>query len=790
VAFSLESSGFGCKAHHTPVLDYLGIRHTILPVACNSGRWNNCVVLVNIRRSIGIPIAHKRTPTRMRTNTVYRRIANRIIKTHPLLHHLFQWITVFNLPWRKLFLDICQTGFRRCDHIDIQTAYSNLVNGIGRPILNGIEMTNQDMWTFEEIITSSRIYSSVVSMHLRSEACTIDDQSDIVLKDGILKEIRASMTPRIPIIDYRSLFSQTIPMGPYRPITPSWVNGARSFMRSIANITHKFRGSVLFPIVQRRKNMSQETCSNLYQAGYRSTDGGIFDCRTADLEIHYHNTGEKVHGDNEMRWAWRYNDLKPRCYYCIGGTCYWHARYVKVIAIEFMESVPITKRLRRRFPEDASRFIEDGDWVVIWDYASFTSSLSELRWFLYWACRYMEEDPHCRGCPLKLFDYREGIIEANIWDLLDDYNNVVNCFSGYSLHRIMDDIGLDNIEDFCSVRHVNSGALGVQGNIGFSTACGGLHTIAATTSAESGVGMGDDILGITDGDPRENGFVEHIQMIGDVPRNKFGIFGPVTIEELVGWKFVKRPLRRTIEGFTIDEMLNFPILAYVFAIKSRNRKFFQDIGYDATVHRFALQVSAFLWSLQTCNFSIRDDEIDFIHSYLASAYFELRIPFKGVLPGLLLRKDDEICSVKLAIPSINFLLYDPRVEDWAEYLWMTKPQLYCKMAVTSPMSSPLIYDGPTCICSTSRFTSIMMDLGYVKEESKLMELVKVDETNYRRFRATMHGDEYPLSEFSWLKSPPHWFDSVLKYLYPERSGYGMDSYQRYAQVYSIAQLDI
>jgi len=64
--------------------------------------------------------------------------------------------------------------------------------------------------------------------------------------------------------------------------------------------------------------MSRDTGIRLIEEGYRLV-GSPEEVTSRDLERWYYETGYQVGGITEMRWAWKFNDLKPRAYYCMGG---------------------------------------------------------------------------------------------------------------------------------------------------------------------------------------------------------------------------------------------------------------------------------------------------------------------------------------------------------------------------------------------------------------------------------------------------------------------------------------
>jgi hypothetical protein len=411
----------------------------------------------------------------------------------------------------------------------------------------------------------------------------------------------------------------------------------------------------------------------------------------------------------------------------------------------------------------------DEDYVVIWDLESFTTALSELRWFLWWAARLLETDPIVRRTKIKVFDYRLGVIEQDIWNMIDEYNEEVNCYSRYSLHRLIDDIGLDEMEGLLEATHVNSGPLGIIGNIGFSTTIHGLNASSISKSFNAAATIGDDVLVIVDEDPDKSHLREKVRALGRIPQNKFGIFGPSEEwDENNGWKFVKRPLRRWKDGITIGGQLNFPILAYVYQIKSKNRKFSQDGDQDKIVHRFIGQVSSFLWDVQMTTLDVRDTDITLIKEYLIDAYYLLGLPLRGALPGATIKKHGlPDVTVNYAVPSLNFDCYDPRIVDWAEYLWFSCPQSYTRMPVNAGCHKFPEYDASSEIYATeSQIAMVLQDLGYLTKPIKQMEWVPVEEDNYRRFREQLHGDVVPLVVYRWIAEPPLWYYDFLSRRFP------------------------
>lgn len=694
---------------------------------------------------------------------------------------LLQWIPRLNIAWRKAFLDVCQTGLHPRDSYPIRSAFNILMQTHPIPSLHNRPMTNRIIFHTTKTICSSRLLASIISIHLRSERCEVDDGSLEVLRNGIWKEVHASQTERSPSVIMDAIFYNTEnePYSIYAPISPPWLETCRKFANALRTIAIKWKGQLLYPKYQRKKNMSQESSQMLCSYGYETSDHNTLS--TLDLERFYHRTGLQVGGGCEMRWAWKYNDLKPRAYYCIGGSNYWPARFMKRIAVEFMESISTSKVLRRRFPSDASKCLSDNDSIVIWDLSSFTTSLAELNEFLYWSARYLENTGEFQE--LACFDSHRGVTFHRLSDLIDNYNTEVNAYSGYSLHRLLDDLQITDSNFPTEGIQMNSGMLGVPGNIGFSTAFHAIHTSAVLTDADAGAAIGDDVLGIVPIEMVDDS-IKHIQLIGSIPTSKFGIFGPNAVDE--GWKFVKRPLRRTDDGFTIGEQVNIPILAYVFQIESENRKFPNSKEPDVILHRFINQVGACLWEMASWTEPVSTKELSYLRSYLAPAYRTLGLWFSGGLPGTTVTAfgSSEIV-VNMAYPSIEFLHYNPCTVDWAEYLWDFSPVKYTRLPIC--VKGPIEisdYEDDTFFATSTRFNATWVDLGYLDEVAKMSEWVEVIDMNKRRFVELLRGGSHQLVKYKWIRYPPPIFFSCTKYFdVPLRSGQPLDVYRSITLMY-------
>jgi len=660
------------------------------------------------------------------------------------------------LEWRKLVLEVCQVGYE-----EFPESFIDAVLDLSR---SGLPSTNTDslhVSTFLDLmshIAMSVILRSFISMCVRSFGFNIDGGSEEAIRAGLWKEINAGRNVfRDGQYGGYGVFNDGPSTSiPDQPNTPRWIRQATGFVDRLAiSLT---RCGLIYPKVQRIKNVSRETCELLSEAGYDHRGREVYALTTLDLEKWYAQTGQKIGGRCEMRVAWRFNDLKPRIYYCQGGTMYWSSRYMRPIADIFMNSWPMTHKERRTYPDSVSRFMSPDDSVLYWDMTSFTTQLSELKYFLFWIARALENNLYLRQHPIKVFDYREGVKAVNVWDLLDEYNDVVNDHGEYSLERVAHLAGIR--EDLIPiVQMMNSGPLGVLGNIGFSTTEHSVHC-GVIVDQNKGVGLGDDHLVMVERKEEEK-VINHMSAIGVAHRGKMGILRSIdeTDAPKIG-KFVKRGLRRYQDYWQLDILFNFPILAYAWGIGVEDRTVSLD-DRSMNAHRFASQVAAFFWSLCDLGHLISTPEMKLVRIILTEAYKKLGWNWRGSLPGKKVSGSDEM--MRLCVPPLMSEEFDPREEDWAEYLWSESLGSYVSLPVRGdPRVRPEpFYANEVFVAGQTRFIMAMLDMGFIKKLKGHTEVVEVSEPNRRLFRKWLHAVGPVLCDFVCVKDIP--FHLVLNF---------------------------
>jgi len=677
---------------------------------------------------------------------------------------------------RKVLVDLSQTGFVTIDHIRIQDGIEKTFSKYGEfPIPNNPTITRKKFrrWILHLSDNSSWVSCSIIWMLCRCCPEMGVIESDDILKEGIIKELLASQEPfgLDKINDYSSFFYHHTPLDASLGYSPAAEQLARRFSINIHRAARNLSQSVLYPVVQRRKNMSGQT-GLLYSMHY--PDVRPSEVKSSDLEVHYYNTGERIQGQSELRWSWKFNDLKPRPYYCIGGRDYWPSRYIRKIAASFLDACPTSKLERRK--DIALQFLDvaPDDYLTLWDYTSFTTSLSELRHFLFYLARFLEscEDLHKHTIKLVDFYNDEPIIHIPIWEILDHYNESINVFSDFSILRVLDILDMEDSPTSDLVQS-NSGMLGIPGNIGFSTLLHAYHLEgqASMQGRDVMLCIGDDAFATTLDHPSHR-LIPHMNRLGTIHQDKFEIFqpcregdGPAT------WKFVKRGLTRDAYGVTMGILFNLPIFPLFFKNIPRNRTRLGHYEYQQACETMLHQVSSLLWAIHQQPEHCSESDLRLLRDYQFALYRSFpfgRLPFHGRFPGHLLNtRQHGKWMVRCCIPPvIGIDEFDPRKDDWSEWLWDHSPSLSITipLIVESPVN-PDQYSLHSCFRATAHpIFPFLEDFGILEEGKLIVEDLDVtDSGNRRTFLTWLKGRSrrYYLYEYRLRMAIPDRFVGLI-----------------------------
>lgn len=574
-----------------------------------------------------------------------------------------------------------------------------------------------------ESLLHSVAYRSIIWMFCRTvPELSHENQAESIRQATFLKEFRAAQI-RFPtyygIFDYSAFY---LPRSAY-DVVPWDYRFIRHTLGSFVNQLNRMKNRVIFPQVQRKKNTSRST-TNLFNC-YESKPY----VRTVDLEEFYHRHGIQIGGECEMREAWKFNDLKPRFYYCQGGRDYFASRFVKKIAVALMESIPATQQLRRSNPE---RYLalEPDDYVTTWDFEAFTSNLGILKFFLSAIANGLRNEALY---PLRCFDSFRGVVELYAFDILDDYNNTVNISSPFSLERIIWKHSFsEGMEDHL-YHQVNNGMLGVAGNIGFSTANHGFE-VCRICHEDKCVCVGDDALAISSDHPNQI-IIPTMSRLGSIHPEKFEILEP---EQDGPLKFTKRAFWRDIGHLFCEILYNLPIAPYVDQ-QYGERTVPVDIDDYFRAKRVATSTGSLLSQIHLYRYEVPDEDMKILATFLDCTYSMMQLPRRGFLPGAYFNTSDGVKMSFFCLPAIELSKYDPRQVDWLEYLFeSTNQEFFAIPYVSDYFRVPKPSCGDEICMPRSAALRILEDFGYVSTTACTEIVRELSESNRRRVKQMLN----------------------------------------------------
>jgi hypothetical protein len=621
------------------------------------------------------------------------------------------------------------------------------------------------------IATATHMRRSILLNVLKTELLE-DTEAYYVYREGVAKEFNASQVIVKTALEYRCLDLEQFSTSAIRYCHCSLMTVeqriyARKFVENIISLLDAQKTRIWYPHVQRKKSVSITTAKNLYDAGYRGDGRNYRNFRTLDLELAKVWSGIEVQGENEMRAAWKFNELKPRIYYAIGGTSYWKCRYMKPFAVMLMEAGDNTMLSHRVDPERLNlELLLERDYLAIWDLESMTTKLAEAKFFLYWIARQIK-DSHLEATPFKFLDYAEGIVHKSIGDYLLEFNEEENNESKFLFGRMLEKIDAlseEEGEDFV-LEQRNNGMLGSMGNIGVATAFHGFHTaMGVKRCIGCSVCIGDDAAALLTVDPKnkKKGIVKHIQEIGVLNEDKVYVFEPMYEDDydVDTWKFLKRGLQRGPNGIFLDFFEVLPNFLYISGLDNMDytHTLSQKTLFEHKV-AFVSSVGALLWSINTHGM-VEDEDIELLRKMLTRSYLKMCIPLNGRLPYQVTdTKSGRVYPI--AIPPVDFQNFDVVKEDWAEIVWDRRLGTWFKCPVDQGLTElPPFTPGLEFIASGSKLTSILEDLDCIEVLGDQFEWVQSSEGNRRRFFHLLAGRQHKVTAFKYKDHAPSWIHEL------------------------------
>jgi hypothetical protein len=427
---------------------------------------------------------------------------------YPKFRKVIRAVRSLPLSARSLLVKICQA---QSIPSSPDSALSNMIDE-HPDVVYAFERSTHHTSTFRDFLVNLEIdpYDPISAPIILDIARGVSLQSEEILKgqnDGWNKEVALSMALKRPnVANWAMFFEQGREFESIFPDGPTSPAIIRTIHHQLIVFKNKMQGRLLFPRAT-HKNMSRSTRREFALDNYSLDDVPIFG--QDDWERHYHQTGIKVPGDNEMRQKWYPSGTKPRTYFAMGGTSYASSRFLQDFFSALTDVFPPTHHRSKLRPGRLHLPADLLEWNFrIYDLSSFTSNFSEQSHFM------VHFNNFFRGVTVIIVDERSGPTSVDLGDLLDDYYD--NCVHrpGLSLERW--DQSLLGVP----FNHEVASLLGIYGNM---ATCNLAHYLAMSTVAPSNFDSinvaGDDGL-IAESVETEYSVDMAIKLIGIYSREK------------------------------------------------------------------------------------------------------------------------------------------------------------------------------------------------------------------------------------------------------------------------------
>jgi hypothetical protein len=455
---------------------------------------------------------------------------------------------------RKAFLTLCQTQSMPDPETTVALRLGPILQKPFEAFIDnsGIRYATR----LQEVIQPLRYYiqspvlSGLLTMLVKNMPMFDIESARETFEKGLSKEIEAAMEEYHPTrLNWNAVLSHDRIERRHQPFHREY--GHRTDLKdfiyhSIAYTIPRLIRRPLYPVIG-NKTIGVTAFRDLQDAyvGYPFDEEDITPS-IACVERLYSISGRKSVGITELRWSWKYGQLKPRIYYARGPTVYHSSKYIQPIFNVLVDALPVTHR-RERF-DARSVQLADELRLFIYDYESFTSLFEEIKNFNLALANFF------RGTRITIIDTHLGPIEVDLGDLFMDYHEVCSLYPEFDISscnwdRIRTEI--DPVAHSC-------GMLGVPGNISSCTLAHGIHLIMVLEDLGCKV-VGDDAIGASLEGPDE--VLMKLRNIGRIQEDKVeSWYGesrePDQTLEIHTWHYTKRPILRlanhVIQGYQMD----------------------------------------------------------------------------------------------------------------------------------------------------------------------------------------------------------------------------------------------
>lgn len=649
--------------------------------------------------------------------------------------------------------------------------------------------TPRDVVDIFENIAYNPVLCSALSYFCRAETPSNIAEFREIHFQSIIKEIGATQQgDRQQQLNYRGLTTDS-----REPIQEERFFGSeeviRRFKEGIYSLEKKLtRDSGIYPIYypyyNGKKNIGYKTQVEYLVHHGQDPNSAFRNITTLDLIKTYYEEGYLPSGPLEVRTAWRFNDLSPRVYYCLGGDAFRDGLYIKEIVAEFLQLLPSTHPFSR-FDVQRIGLISPEEVLITYDYTSFTTSLSELKFFLWYLGTYLQ------GMKVQVLDVYHGLTSKDLGSMILDYNKAINHHQEFDVSRL-EGAYTEGSQDI--YWQGLSGSLGVQGNIAFSTLNHGVALGGFTNTPEKDSCVGDDAL-----------FKTHFSLcvaaltcvikLGLMHPDKITVISPPVLNENIketmenaAFKYLKRPLNvdpegRILTGF-LDDFPNVSLLLFPEGDGVHNAARQDAFGL---VKSFCTQWGKYLRRYESTPWFVDEAtsaDMEFILSMIQAVYSKYGIPLHGGVPGSfsILCNDPEMVLDHFEPVTQRASFFAPSCSDlsvfrqnWVDILLLRNhgKMVVCPLAAGGRCPPPdIVYEGLEFIATGSKLATLLVDLGCWEREQIVIER-KFDSEYAQEIKLrieTAESSSVDTLYTYYVRSVPHWYDSVYDATFTVLSG--------------------
>jgi hypothetical protein len=619
-----------------------------------------------------------------------------------------------------------------------------------------LNVANTEYYDFGDLLfsiaehVSKPISCALLSLGIRIAPYAETSWYEEFIRDSYQKELAASVMVYMPVrFDFTCIISD-MSKDRHRPFSPRLVHNsetASSVYEDLCRARQSIRNQVLWPDIG-TKTVGLDCSTQFwdlyhqYNCTFKDEDPEGVTC--ADLTKLYIETGEWSVGVVEMRSAWKYHDLKPRVYFARGGDTFIASMYIQEIFNIVLDQFPECHRINRfQEPEDAKLEIDDVS--LIYDYASFTSTLEEIKDFIEALSHFF------LGVQVTIIDPKNGPTSADVGEMLGEYNTVCNNYPEFDVSGLAD--FQDRFKHTC-------GMLGVPGNIFSCTLLHAIHLRFLAGPRRSRTVGDDGKLYAKIQNMREDVEELHhrLQSIGELQQEKMFVFAYIDLDlediQKYTYQFIKRPYFRLESFMQTGRLLVMPNPVELLGFSDDLHTQSQAKTVHDRIKKYRKQLDRLLVKIPLECSDLEDSEKRLLQKFIQSVVRKLKIKIAR-------HEDSE--SLSRMLKSISPDIPDEFMDMTTEGFRLSQYDLDEEFMVPEPWDHN-DFQGFDIGCEwkvrPSKPLSFLQKLGYI-EGGKVLKKISRSEYGDHCCLQFLRFDYIPLSAFTVIKKIPSWCPMIL-----------------------------